>query len=128
MMGKHVLRISCLLSLASLISLPLGVQAHHSPSMFAGTELTLTGTVREFQWSNPHSYIQLVVESTEGPEQEWSLEMGGNAYLYNLGWRPSSVKAGDTLTVKIRPLRSGEPGGLLIEATTADGKTIGRQP
>jgi Family of unknown function (DUF6152) len=122
MIRRHVLQISCLLLL------PLGAGAHHSPSMFAGTELTLTGTVREFQWTNPHSYIQLVVESADGAQQEWSLEMGGNAYLYNLGWRPSTVKAGDKLTVKIRPLRNGEPGGLLVEATTADGKTIGGRP
>ena len=54
--------------------------------MFDGSKrMTLSGTVREFQWSNPHSYIQLVVKSPDGTEQEWSLEMGANAYLYNLG-------------------------------------------
>lgn len=104
-------------------------QAHHSPAMFDGSrQLTLSGTVREFQWSNPHSYIQLVVKPTDGPEQEWSLEMGANAYLYNLGWRPTTVKAGDQLTVKIQPLRNGTPGGLLVEAMTADGKPLGRRP
>jgi hypothetical protein len=97
--------------------------------MFDGSkQLTLSGTVREFQWSNPHSYIQLVVKGADGTEQEWSLEMGANAYLYNLGWRPSTVKAGDVLTVKIQPLRNGTPGGLLVEAATADGKPIGRRP
>jgi hypothetical protein len=96
--------------------------------MFDGTELTLTGTVREFQWTNPHSYIQLVVESDDGSEQEWSLEMGANAYLYNLGWRPLTVKAGDKLIVKIQPLRNGKAGGLLVDATTADGKTLGGRP
>jgi hypothetical protein len=117
---KHLVSFSCLLFL------PLGAWAHHSPSMFDGrNELTLTGTVREFQWTNPHSYIQLVVEPQDGPEQEWSLEMGANVYLYNLGWRPSTVKAGDTLTVKILPLRNGEPGGLVMEATTAEGKVLG---
>jgi hypothetical protein len=54
--------------------------------------------------------------------------MGANAYLYNLGWRPSTVKPGDALTVKVRPLRNGTAGGLLVEATTADGKPIGRRP
>jgi hypothetical protein len=112
--------------LSCLSFVPLGASAHHSPSMFdPSKELTFTGTVREFQWTNPHSYIQLVVAPGEGPEQEWSLEMGANVYLYNLGWRPSTVKAGDTLAVKILPLRNGEPGGLLIEATTADGKSLG---
>jgi len=119
-----------LLSLSSALVLPLGLHAHHSPAMFDfSKQLTLTGTVRLFQWTNPHSYIQLVVKPADGAEQEWSLEMGANAYLYNLGWRPSTVKAGDTLTVTVVPLRSGKPGaGLLVEAKTADGKTLGANP
>lgn len=113
----------------SLFLLPLAVQAHHSPVMFdSDKSLTLTGTVREFQWTNPHSYIQLLVESEDGEQQEWSLEMGANVYLYNLGWRPSTVKAGERITVTIVPLRNGEPGGLLVEAKTADGKTLGGNP
>ena len=111
------------------ILLPLAGHTHHSPSMFDGSrELTLTGTVREFQWSNPHSYIQLVVASDDGSEQEWSVEMGANAYLYNLGWRPSSVKPGDELIVTITPLRNGQPGGLLVNVTTADGIPVGGRP
>ena len=54
--------------------------------------------------------------------------MGASVYLYNLGWRPWSVKAGDTLTVTIAPLRKGGKGGLLLKAATADGKPIGRTP
>jgi hypothetical protein len=111
-----------------LLLLPAALQAHHSPSMFGGDERVLTGTVREFQWSNPHSYIQLVVEQDDGTQQEWSLEMGGNAYLYNLGWRPSTIKAGDRLQVRIEPLRSGKPGGLVIEVTTPEGNVVGARP
>ena len=114
-----------LLLISSALVLPLQAQAHHSPAMFDGSkQLTLTGTVREFQFTNPHSYIQLIVQADDGSEQEWSVEMGANVYLYNLGWRPSTVKAGDTLTVMIIPLRSGAAGGLLIEAKTADGKSL----
>lgn len=114
-----------LLSIVGGLVLSLGAQAHHSPAMFDGSKvLMLTGTVREFQWTNPHSYIQLIVEADDGSEQEWSLEMGANVYLYNLGWRPSTVKAGDTLSATVIPLRSGAAGGLLIEATTADGKSL----
>jgi hypothetical protein len=106
-----------------LLSLPS--LAHHSPAMFDGSkQLTLTGTVRLFQWTNPHSYIQLVVKNDDGTEQEWPLEMGANVYLYDLGWRPSTVKPGDKLTVTVVPLRSGKPGGLLMEAKTADGKAL----
>ena len=103
--------------------------AHHSPVMFDQTQpLTLTGTVREFQWTNPHSYIQLVVKNGEGHDEDWRLEMAAPTYLYNLGWRPSTVKSGDTLTVTIAPLRKGGRGGLVLKAATADGKQIGRAP
>ena len=124
-----MIRTPALVRVACLLLAPLGASAHHSPSMFDGSkQLTLSGTVREFQWSNPHSYIQLVVKAADGTEQEWSLEMGANAYLYNLGWRPTTVKPGDVLTVKVDPLRNGSRGGLLVEAVTADGKTLGRRP
>jgi hypothetical protein len=116
-----------LLLLSSSLVVPLELHAHHSPAMFDfSKELSLTGTVRLFQWTNPHSYIQLVVKGDDGTEQEWSLEMGANVYLYNLGWRPSTVKPGDTITVSVVPLRSGKQGaGLLVRATTADGKSLG---
>jgi len=106
-----------------------GAFAHHSPVMFDRAQpLTLTGTVREFQWTNPHSYIQLVVKNDQGQDEEWSLEMAAPTYLYNLGWRPSTVKTGDTLTVTVAPLRKGGKGGLLLKAVTPDGKPIGRLP
>ena len=116
--------------LLSSVLISLELHAHHSPSMFDySKELTLTGTVRLFQWTNPHSYIQLLVVGDDGTEQEWSLEMGANFYLYNLGWRPSTVKPGDELTVAVVPLRSGKQGtGLLVQATTIDGKSLGANP
>jgi hypothetical protein len=126
MIAKRLL----LLIMSSWLVLPPALHAHHSPAMFDfSKQLTLTGTVRLFQWTNPHSYIQLVVKPDDGPEQEWSLEMGANVYLYNLGWRPSTVKVGDTLTVRVVPLRSGKLGaGLLVQATMADGKSLGANP
>lgn len=103
--------------------------AHHSPVMFdQAQQVTLTGTVRQFQWTNPHSYIQLVVKNDAGQEEEWNVEMAAPTYLYNLGWRPGTVKAGDVLTLTIAPLRKGGNGGLLLKAVTADGKPIGRTP
>ena len=120
----------CLLPVAFILASSANVAlAHHSPVMFDQTQpLTLTGTVRDFQWTNPHSYIQLVVKNDQGQDEEWSLEMAAPTYLYNLGWRPSTVKTGDTLTVTIAPLRKGGKGGLVLKAVTADGKSIGRSP
>jgi hypothetical protein len=124
--GVSMHRAACLAFVATAL-LAGSALAHHSPVMFDQTkQVTLTGTVREFQWTNPHAYIQLLVKDEQGQEQEWNLEMGASLYLYNLGWRPSSVKPGDTLTVTIAPLRKGGNGGLVMKALDANGKQIGR--
>jgi len=103
--------------------------AHHSPVMFDQSQpRTLTGTVREFQWTNPHSYIQLIVKNAAGQDEEWNVEMAAPTYLYNLGWRPGTLKSGDEVILTVAPLRKGGNGGLLLKATTADGKPIGRTP
>lgn len=103
--------------------------AHHSAAMFDQTKtVELTGKVRLFQWSNPHCYIQLLVRDEKGVEQEWSLEMGAPMYLYNRGWRPSTVKPGDELKVRLSPLRKGGPAGLLVDVQTLDGKPLGKLP
>ena len=122
------MRFRCALAGALLLLLAGGTaQAHHSMAMFDATKkVTLKGTVREFQWTNPHAYIQLMVQQPGGP-REWSLEMGAPMYLYANGWRPGTLKAGQQITVTINPLRSGAPGGVVIDATTADGRTLGNK-
>jgi len=127
--GGCGMRHSLLVTIAalSLLAAMVPARAHHSAAMFdAAHTRSLTGTVREFQWTNPHSYIQLVVKNDRGKDEEWSLEMGAPVYLYNQGWRRSTVKAGDRLTVTIAPLRNGDKGGLLLKAVTADGKALGK--
>ena len=101
-------------------------QAHHSRAMFdLEKPVTLTGTVRAFEWTNPHCYIQLVVEDG-GRQTEWNMEMGAPVYLYNRGWRPSTLKAGDRIRITASPLRSGAHGGLVLSAESLDGKRLGR--
>ena len=110
----------------SLVLMASGAVAHHSAAMFDQTrQITLSGTVRDFQWTSPHCYIQLLASADQSPPQEWSLEMAAPMYLYRLGWRPSTVKAGDKITVSLHPLRDGKRGGLLFKATTADGRVLG---
>lgn len=106
-------------------ALGLPAFAHHSGAMFDTTRsVTLQGTVRAFQWTNPHSFIQLVVAGSGGP-QEWSIEMGSPGQLYRNGWRPSSIRAGEQLTVVLHPLRDGSTGGVFVSATAADGQAVG---
>lgn len=115
-------------ALALALSIPVApAVAHHSMAMFDQTKtVTLSGTVKEFQWTNPHCYIQLMVKDASGKDVEWSLEMGAPMYLYAKGWRPSALKPGMPVKVTINPLRNGDPGGVVLTATTADGKQIGR--
>lgn len=120
---KHTLQVAAATGLLFTASAGL---AHHSAAMFDQTrQITLSGTVREFQWTSPHCYIQLLAGTDQAAPQEWSLEMAAPMYLYRLGWRPSTVKVGDKITVSVHPLRDGKRGGLLFKATTADGRQLG---
>ena len=111
---------------AGFMAVATAAGAHHSPAMFdLQAQAKVTGTVRAFQWTNPHSYIQLLVKDAKGREQEWSFEMAAPMYLYAHGWRPSTVKAGDTLTITYAPLRKGGPAGLAVEVIGANGKPLG---
>ena len=103
-----------------------GAQAHHSFAMFDMTkEVTVSGTVRQFQWTNPHAYIQLVAKDAQGRDVEYSMEMGAPMYLYARGWRPRTLRAGQRITVILNPLRNGRPGGVVKDVKDADGKAIG---
>jgi hypothetical protein len=107
----------------------LPVFGHHS---FAGFDLsktiTLTGAVKEFQWVNPHSWIQLMVTDAGGSAVEWSIEMSAPSSLVRQGWKPRILKPGDQITVTAHPLRDGRPGGSLVSVTLADGTRIGGSP
>jgi hypothetical protein len=101
--------------------------AHHSSAMFDQQKtVALSGTVKNFFWTNPHCYIQLMVKNAAGQDEEWSLEMTAPMHLQRLGWLKSSLKPGDKITVKIHPMRDGTKGGNVLEATGANGKPIGR--
>lgn len=100
--------------------------AHHSFGMFDMTkEVTIEGKVRKFQWTNPHSYIQIVAKDAAGKDVEYSMEMGAPMYLYARGWRPSTLKPGMDISITMHPLRNGKPGGVVMDVTTPDGKPIG---
>ena len=115
------------LALAALASAP--ASAHHSYAMFdTAKTVTLTGSVKEYQWTNPHAWIQLLVrDPATGKDVEWSIEMAAPTLMSRTGWTRTSLKAGDKATVVIHPLKSGQVGGAMV-STTVDGKPIGGQP
>jgi hypothetical protein len=106
--------------------------AHHSHAMFdTEKQVTLVGTVKEFEWNNPHCWIQLLVSDptdTTAAPVEWGVEMGAPIQLLRHGWKPSSLKPGDKITVVVNPLRDGRPGGQIVSAIGPDGKPIGAVP
>src|ERR1051325_5996631 len=115
---------------ASLVlALVLGgpVQAHHSGVMYdAMKEVTLKGTIKEFVFSNPHVTILITVPDDKGQLVDWSIEAASTQSLVRSGWRKSSLKFGDTVTIVGRPLRDGRPGAQLVRAILADGTELGR--
>jgi Family of unknown function (DUF6152) len=106
----------------------LSALAHHSGNMFdSDKEVVLNGTVKEFQWSNPHIWIQINVPNDKGGMDEWSVEGGSPNLVGRQGWKRNSFKTGDKVVVTIHPMRSGEPGGSFVSAVFADGHTLGRK-
>ena len=99
--------------------------AHHSYSMFdLAKESTLTGTIKEFQWTNPHSWIEINVPGAKGAEEQWGIEGMSPNFLGRRGWSRNTLKPGDKITVDIHPLRNGERGGSFLSVTLPDGKVM----
>jgi hypothetical protein len=96
--------------------------AHHSFAMFDATATkNLDGTVKEFQWTNPHAWIML----TDGNNEVWAVEMGGPAGLARQGWRPKTLTPGMPVKLTIHPLKDGTNGGQFISASLPDGTKLG---
>ena len=101
--------------------------AHHSFAMFdADKRVTLNGTVKELEWTNPHSWLRIMVEDpkTHQPRQ-WSIELASVGQQARIGWTPTIVKPGDKVTVEINPLKDGARGGTLKLITLPDGTKLG---
>jgi hypothetical protein len=90
--------------------------------------VTITGTVTAFEWTNPHSYIEIDVTDDKGAVKHWSIELGSPSILQQSGWKFSSLKKGDKATLIISPLKSGQSGGFLYNATLPDGRVLGNGP
>ena len=100
--------------------------AHHSFAMFdAQRPRTMTGTVQEIEWVNPHIWLRLMVPDETGKTVQWALELGSPVQQQSVGWNRDTVKVGDRITVTIHPLKDGGRGGGLISATLPSGATLG---
>ena len=114
---------------AALLLIGLGmaapIAAHHSFAMFDQTKkVVLKGIVSQFQWTNPHAFLEIDVPGAGGKTVRWSVELNSPNNLKRQGWSRNSVKPGDQVAVTINPVRNGKPGGLFNSVTLANGKIL----
>ena len=107
--------------LAAALAAPAAM-AHHSFAMFDNTRsVSLHGKVTAYQWTNPHSYLELDVDDAKGSTKHYVMEMTSPNMLHRGGWSSRTVKPGDMVTAVMAPLRDGQQGGLLLELTLPNG-------
>jgi hypothetical protein len=100
--------------------------AHHSFAMFdAEKSMTLDGTVKEFQWTNPHAWIFVMVPNHDGQLEQWAVEMGGPGQIARQGWTAKTLTPGMDVKLTIHPLRDGTNGGQFMALTLPDGTQLG---
>jgi len=120
----NVVFIAVAILVASLAVQP--VLAHHSGAGFSKDTKEISGTVKEFQFTNPHSWIQVNVVDDSGKTVEWSVEWGSPNQLGRDGYRPSTFAPGTKVTIKLHPMANGALVGGFIAAKMPDGTTIGK--
>jgi hypothetical protein len=111
----------------ALCAIPLAApaSAHHSTAMYnMANPVTVTGTVKRFEWVNPHAYIYLEVTDEKGAKAEWQIEMMSLNHLKSYGWTHDTVKPGDVISCTGGAAKSGDPAMLSSLIKLADGRMI----
>jgi hypothetical protein len=107
------------------LGLATSAVAHHSMNGFDRAKtITVTGTVKQFKWANPHSWIEVEVVNAKGVPELWNLEMTAPGILARAGWKSTMLKAGDKATFGVHPMVNGDIGGQFVSVTFADGLTM----
>lgn len=102
--------------------------AHHAFSMFdQKKQILLEGEIKEFQWANPHVWVQLLVTQPDGKVVEWSIEGSSPNGLRRQGWTSKSLLPGMKVKLLTNPLKNGDAGGSLVNVTLPDGTLLGRR-
>jgi hypothetical protein len=123
--GSAMKRTLALLVGCALFMLAAPISAHHSTAMYdSANPKTITGTVKKFDWTNPHAFIHLEVKDATGKTIEWEVEMMSLNHLRSYGWTAKTVKAGETITCTGAPARSGAPSMIANRMKLADGREI----
>ncbi len=111
---------------AGLLGMSGAASAHHSGAMFdRSKEVTVAGTVKEFNWTNPHASFSVEVMKPAGATELWAIEMNPPTSLVRQGWKRTTIQPGDKVSVTINPLRDGKPGGWYVGITLPNGTSLG---
>src|SRR6185436_13343354 len=114
-------------ALVIALFIAVSAYAHHSAAGIDQTKtVTQEGTVKQFKWANPHSWLEVEVPNAKGGSDVWNLEMNPPSFLIRAGWKSTSVKPGDKIKFSARPFKNGDPGGIFVSVTLADGRTLGQ--
>jgi hypothetical protein len=115
----------CVIAAVLFAMAAVAAQAHHSFAVFDHTQtVTVTGIVTKYQWTNPHGFLEVDYKAADGSTKHYTIELTSINMLSRAGWTSRSIKQGETVKAIVAPLLSGEPGGLLLEVTLADGKVL----
>jgi hypothetical protein len=124
------MQLRAILAAAAALVIPAApALSHHSNSAYQVDQIiTLTGTVKEWRWMNPHTWLHLEVEGEDGSRQEWAVEGRAPGVLGRAGWDSAILKPGETVTVHASPSKNGDPIGIIARVTKADGSVLGNAP
>ncbi len=111
---------------AALLAMATPAMAHHAFNMFALDQVvTVTGTVKDYQFKMPHVWVYMVIPGKAGaPPEEWGFEAHSPNLVARKGWNVSTLKPGDKITLRMHPMKDGSKAGSVIDVTLADGKTL----
>ncbi len=124
---QQAIRTTLLCVAVSLAGAP--ATAHHSTAMFEwGKEKTLDGTIDKYEWTQPHTFIWIIVPGKEGKVGQWGFEGMSPSWLGRRGWSMHSIKRGDKVKIAYYPLRDGRQGGFYVRVTLPDGHTLEALP
>ena len=109
----------------AVLAIAAPASAHHSFAIFDQSKMSyVSGTVKQFELVNPHTWVHLVITNNRGESAEWQFEGGSVKQLASLGWTPQTLKPGDKVQIGFHPMKDGSRGGQLMNAKTASGQKL----